>query len=371
MPPTVIRSLEVIKKPRVGPIPDRPINFKPFYNLHLEMIEIKEKLKKGLAPIKYVPKPRKESIEPESVKENFSQQDMLEIETSSVHTAPRQPGARRIPKPILKQPRDDDELFAELGVDNGSVGKQSVTIEGSEAGMSEIEPTEGEMTEGEMTEEGEYEEDEEEDDDDPYAGLSPEEREKMEREEYLWRFRILKKQYKTSTVPISEYNEHSDVEMMKRDYDRTVKELTLDGNVESYRTYLVYSWIAIEFASTQYIGIDMGGFARSQIAVMNQYERLLVELGEKRRDTWASNLPVELRLAGLVLFQAAAFYIGKIITSKFGGSVAELFKGMTGQPAEEKPHDNSGETPTPKPKKRMRGPSADLKAHMEEHDHDD
>jgi hypothetical protein len=71
------------------------------------------------------------------------------------------------------------------------------------------------------------------------------------------------------------------------------------------------------------------------------------------------NLPVEVRLIGLVLFNAVIFYIGKMIEKKGGSSMLDMFNAMTGQSGEPKSppkEDKSNELPTEPPKK-MRGPS--------------
>ncbi len=173
----------------------------------------------------------------------------------------------------------------------------------------------------------------EEEEYDPYAGLSPEEREAREKEEYIWRFRILKKQYgRTPNVHIEDYNEHSDLPTMKRTYERTIRELYLDDAVETYRAYLVGGWMFLEYACTQWMEIDLEGFTLQQGRMMYKYDRMLIELGEKSYTKWGMNLPVEVRLIGLILFQAAMFFLGKVLGDKYGDGFAEMFRGFTGQP---------------------------------------
>ena len=108
--------------------------------------------------------------------------------------------------------------------------------------------------------------------------------------------------------------------------------MALDDNVDTYRTYLFGSWLAIEFVCTQWIGVDLSGFTKYQALMLHKYDKLLIELGEKSRGAWGANLPVEVRLIGLVLFQAGVFYLIKIVAGKFGCSVADLFSIFMGQP---------------------------------------
>jgi hypothetical protein len=85
--------------------------------------------------------------------------------------------------------------------------------------------------------------------------------------------------------------------------------------------------------------------------------KILIELGEKSRDRWALNLPVEVRLVGFILLQAGIFYLCKIISEKGGSTIYELFRAITGQP----PQDAVNQiTNSEQPKKKMRGPSINV-----------
>lgn len=318
------RRLTVIKKPRNDPLQDIPINFPPLENLHLELMENKRKIKKGL-PLVPIQKKRPPPLKvPE--KENYEKQ------TEKIKQDKPEKKKRKV---VIESSEEEDDNIKALEDDDSE-------------DLENIKESE------EDTEEEEDEETNEEDEDDPYAGLSPEEREVKEKEEYLWRFRILKKQYKNPSTPIPSFNEHSDLGMMKNKYDETIKELYLDDTVESYRSYLVGGFMLMEFGCTQFMNIDLGGFTSQQMMLMHKYDRMLIELGEKSYNTWSTNLPVEIRLMGFVLFQAGIFYLGKIIAANFGSTFSELFQGMTGQPPS-KPQETEPTEDVPK-KKKMRGP---------------
>ncbi len=320
----MVSQLRVIKKPRTGGIPDHPTNFPPLENLHLELLENKKKLKSGLPSVSPSKRPTVIPItiaKVDSQEESVDQEDFKDKKKKKIAHE--------------KVDKEDEDMVAALG--NDEVPDEEGDDESGEEGDDESGEGSGE--------EGEEEED------DPYAGMTPEEKEAMEKEEFIWRFRILKKKYKNPSVEIPDYNEHSDLPTMKRNYDRTIKELYLDESVETYRSYLLGSWIVMEFVSTQWLAIDLSGFTVQQTKMMHKYDSLLIELGEKSRERWGMNLPIEVRLLGFIILQAGIFYLGKIIASKFGNNVSEIFKGVTGQPptAKEIPKDKDKD-------KKTRGP---------------
>lgn len=489
------RQLTVIKKPRDDPIPDYPIRFSPFDNLHLELLENKKKLKKGLPlappstrkkvapptttttntntaaavvgaaiknntatatkpapvpttttaatkPVKTsvlpstAPKPApstaakpapSKTAPPSNTSTTQKKDETTNIKVASVDkknavaksprlkddvpTIPAKSASKKVAKSKAKKAESsegesdaskgkldgdntdasaDDDLVNQLAV-RGSGTEGS----GSDKGSSEDEVTKaladkkdgnsaaasasdgesanssgsdgsgadsGEEGSKKSTAEGQAEQpsafeeaannEDEEEEYDPYAGLTPEEREAKEKQEYMWRFHILKKKYKNTKMP--DFNEHSDLQHMKSTYDRTVKELYLDESVDTYRNYLIGGFVFMEFICTQWIGIDMKGFTKQQAMVMNKYESLLVELGERSYNRWNMNLPVEVRLIGFILLQAAIFFVGKKIAEKAGSGIGELFKGVTGQPPTAA---TAAAASTEPAQKAMRGPS--------------
>jgi len=345
------RVLKVIKKLRDSPLPDIPINFPPFKNLHLELLEVKDKLKAGL-PLIPLSKPKQKPINDFAESRSDTSRSSIQPTNSSVSDRSESSPTANISQPIKKRTKEEDELLLEIGDDEEiqaieeSAGqperadrprKEKKRKEKSENKPEKERPpaepedeAEGEEGSGE---EGEEHDSADEEEDDEYAGLTPEEREAREREEYIWRFRILKKKYgRHASIPIPEWTEHSDLNMMKRSYERTIKELYLDDAIETYKTYLMGGWIVMEYVCTQFIGIDLRGFTSQQIKMMHKYDRLLIELGEKSYSQWGMNIPVEIRLLGMILFQAGIFYLAKVVYDKMGGEMAEMLRGITGQP---------------------------------------
>lgn len=176
---------------------------------------------------------------------------------------------------------------------------------------------------------------------------SVEEEDELKRE-LLFKFELLKKSY---NVAIPEFTMHSDYKSMNQTYENTLRHVSLDSNVESYKSLLVGGFMLLEFVLGFWLKFDMSGFTQQQILNMTQYERLLVELGEKSYVPGGSQWPVELRLLGLIVMNAIIFIISKIILKKTGSNLVGLM--------------NSVNTMMPqasarRPKRRMKGPSVDL-----------
>lgn len=185
------------------------------------------------------------------------------------------------------------------------------------------------------------------------ADLNRMDGDKMEEEdelkrELLFKFGLLKKSYKHVNVP--EFTMHSDYRNMNQTYENTLRQVSLDSNVESYKSLLVGGFMLLEFILGFWLKFDMSGFTQQQILNMNQYERLLIELGEKSYVPGGSQWPVEVRLLGLIVMNAIIFIISKMILKKTGSNLVGLMNSV---------NTVMGHNPQ-KPKRRMRGPSVDL-----------
>ena len=344
----MVRRIEVIKVPRQDAIKDKIVSFPPFNNLHLELVEIKRKLKPSLPPITIVPrKPLPKELPP--TPEQFSEAKLKEQndDTSQPSTPRKEKDSPAVEESSTRKTKEKEIERDEASSDRGDEDLVAAL------GEKESEDDKDEDEDKDEEKDEPKEEKEEVANDDPYAGLSPEERERKEKEEYIWRWRILKKQYKEADLP--EYNEHSDLYEMKTTYERKIRELSLEDSVTTYRGYLIGGFMITEFICTQWLQLDFTGFTTLQTtpAMMTKYDRLLIELGERSYSHWSMNLPVEVRLIGLIIIQAGIFYLGKIICANGGGTIAELFKAITGMP----PDTRSSSTDEPPKKKKMRGPS--------------
>jgi len=182
----------------------------------------------------------------------------------------------------------------------------------------------------------------------------PKETELNIRRELQYKFDILRKKYKGAVIP--EFNEFSDLNNMQKTYDMTVRKLNLDSSVENYKKYLIGGFMVFEFLLGSLLKFDMGGFSQQQMLSINNYETLLIELGEKSYIKGGSQFPVELRLLFMIVINAGLFIIGKKLTKsidgKSGGGLGGLFNPSVNNTNNPQPP-TTGNTNS----RKMRGPS--------------
>ena len=166
--------------------------------------------------------------------------------------------------------------------------------------------------------------------------------------ELMFKFELLKKSYPVTSIP--EFSIHTDYKTMRRTYENLVRKLSLDSTVENYKTYLIGGFMCSEFLLGNYLGFDMQGFTSQQILQMHQYEKLLIELGEKSYVPEGEGWSVEVRLLFLVITQTAFFVISKMIMKKTGANLMNMINSMN--PV------NSARSQAPK--KKMKGPDINI-----------
>jgi len=181
------------------------------------------------------------------------------------------------------------------------------------------------------------------------APINEQEEEDLKRE-IMFKIELLKKSYPNSTIP--EFNIHSDYNNMKKTYDSTVRRLSLDSSVETYKTYLIGGFMACEFVLGNFFKFDMQGFTQQQILSMNSYEKLLIELGEKSYVPTGSKWPVEVRLLFMIIMNAGFFIVSKMIMKKTGANLLGMINNMNVTQHQS--------TSNQQKKRKMKGPEIDL-----------
>ena len=132
-----------------------------------------------------------------------------------------------------------------------------------------------------------------------------------EKRELLFKLQMMRKRNPTLNVP--EFTLQSEASLMRLSYNMFVKRLTIDSTVENYKQYMIYGFMAIEMLVGRFTPLNMTGFTMHQQSMMNSYDKLLIELGEKVDPDSKSRLPVELRLGILVCVNTVIFVMSRIM----------------------------------------------------------
>lgn len=156
---------------------------------------------------------------------------------------------------------------------------------------------------------------------------SPEEIESEQRSIYTLKFKILRKKFKEREDELYIPEDHEDIKSIKNRYDTFMRTMAMENNISKWSKYVQGSWLATEVGFTQFLKIDMSGFTEYQMKSKDQYDLLLIELGEKNSSDYRSSIPVELRLLGLIIFQGLLFFVIKHI-SKQKGEHAQMLSMM-------------------------------------------
>src|SRR5665647_3514081 len=135
---------------------------------------------------------------------------------------------------------------------------------------------------------------------------------------------ILRKAYPECDIPAFDHT--IPLNIIHQHYERYVHQIHMDKSVGNYQVYLLILFAGIELFCVKVLGLDMGGYCVNQITMMNKYERLLVELGEKSSLSVTSSWPVEARIVGLALFNGIIFLVIKLIASYFGPGLGTVMQ---------------------------------------------
>lgn len=195
----------------------------------------------------------------------------------------------------------------------------------------------------------------------------PEETEADKKRKIIRRLRTLRKINPNLNIPTEDFTLEDDLELMQNTLDEVVQDIKVDQNLTIYKTFMQGYFVGTEFLAGM-LEIDMIGFAAAQMKQIRRYDSLLLELAEKNSGGWAANLPVELRLLGLVMINTAVYFAFRYIYNRKGSAQANAFMGVydslpsfdgsstgnSGTPAA------TGGVPTPEPPK-VKGPSVNLK----------
>lgn len=348
-------SVVVNLLPRTVPLVSKKPDFGDLGELHLDMIEVKEKLRPGLPLVP--PKRKEEPKKKEEVKEKIAEEETL---------APPEPEKQKeepVEQPgLVFEEEADDEPEHESESEEDIPQEPVVHSPPSAVPPVFVPPAALPQKEDDEDDDSETSSEDEPEQQDPEEILTEEQKEEKERDELLWKFKILKKKHPQHLDTIPDFDEHSDIITMRRKYQMTVKELHMESKLFEYRKFVFFGGCLFEGLCTNLLGVDVKGF--SEVQDIHGYDALLVELGEKSYTNFTSYLPVEVRLLIAFAMNVAIFYIFKTMSirvtsedvfnmiSQVGGQkIADFLRQTTGKEKKET------EAVPSTSKRRMRGPT--------------
>ena len=158
-----------------------------------------------------------------------------------------------------------------------------------------------------------------------YSDMSPEEQARWHAD-FNVKLGILREAYPDYDIP--SFDDSVPLEIKHQHYERYVQQVYLDNSVGNYKVYLLILFAIIELFCVKILGLDMGGYTLNQLTMMNKYERLLVELGEKSYSSVGSEWPVEARIIMLALFNGIVFLVVRLFASYLGPGIGDVLQNI-------------------------------------------
>jgi hypothetical protein len=180
------------------------------------------------------------------------------------------------------------------------------------------------------------------------APLSPRTSDQLKKLGYITNYTRLKDSWPEYKFP--EIPEDASTDYVIRAYEHCISKIQVDMNVNQYKAGLIILFLVIEVISVKYLGLDGGGYTASQIKAMSRYERLLIEMGEKRMIVVGNNWPVEARITFIAIVNFGIFVLMKFLSGMLGpdlsGMLAPLLTNLfSGHSTQQAVKENKEEIP--------------------------
>lgn len=154
-----------------------------------------------------------------------------------------------------------------------------------------------------------------------YDHLTPAEQSSI-RAEFRIKFNMLRTNWPTFTIP--ELPDSLPLEQWYIEYSKYIQHIHISNSAEKYRFIMVFVFLGMELGVTKFLGIDASEFAVTQLKSMSNYDRMLIELGEKYYSAnGSSQWPVEITLIFSAGFNLLIFLALKWLSSKVGPDAAK------------------------------------------------
>lgn len=147
------------------------------------------------------------------------------------------------------------------------------------------------------------------------------------------KYQILQKSWQEYKFPnMDEKLVQSNPQIVIDTYRISVERIQIDMDVNQYKIALIIMFLVIEVVCVKVLGLNAGGYTLSQIKAMNRYEKLLIEIGEKKMMIGGDSWPPEVRILFIGLFNCGLFILMKYLSSVLGpelvGYISPIVNGL-------------------------------------------
>jgi hypothetical protein len=97
--------------------------------------------------------------------------------------------------------------------------------------------------------------------------------------DFVTKFGILRKKWPDYHIP--DITPDIPLEKIHAQYETYIRHIHISSNIGKYRVYLVVMWLVIQLICKK-IGFEIDDYCEMQLQFMDEYDRLLIELGEKK-----------------------------------------------------------------------------------------
>jgi hypothetical protein len=147
------------------------------------------------------------------------------------------------------------------------------------------------------------------------------------RQEFKVKFGILRSNYPQWSV--IDPPDSLTVKQLNELYERYVRQILVSKETGQYKVYMVIFLMVIEVIGVKFLKLNMSGYTMSQLKIINRYDALFIELGEKWLVSGSSNWPVEARIIMMMMFNAVIFLVVRYLCSWMGADgLADTLQGL-------------------------------------------
>lgn len=107
-------------------------------------------------------------------------------------------------------------------------------------------------------------------------------------------------------------------------YERYVRHIYVCRSRDKYKIFLIIGCTAMEWFITKMLGLNASGYTMAQIRGLSNYDRLLIQLGERNYSTAESEWSLEVQILFMMGANAVIFVIANMVAGSLGEGVTSI-----------------------------------------------